>query len=57
MKYYVVRERTYLRYRYGFDDDLPHESVETATHFHLSDSRAKSIERTALHSIREELHW
>ena len=51
------RERTYLRYRYGFDDDLPHERVETATHFHLSDSRAKSIERTALHSFREELHW
>ena len=43
--------------RYGFDDDLPHERVETATHFHLSDSRAKSIERTALHSFREELHW
>ena len=40
----------------SFDDDLPHERVETATHFHLSDSRAKSIERTALHSIREELH-
>ena len=51
------RERTYLRYRYGFDDDLPHDRVETATHFHLSDSRAKSIERTALHSFREELHW
>ena len=51
------RERTYLRYRYGFDNDLPHERVETATHFHLSDSRAKSIEQTALHSFRKELHW
>ena len=51
------RERTYLRYRYGFDDDLLHDRIETAVHFHLSDSRAKSIEQTALHSFREELHW
>ena len=51
------RESTYLRYRYGFDDDLLHDRIETAVHFHLSDSRTKSIERTALHSFREELHW
>ena len=51
------RERTYLRYRYGFDDDLLHDRIETAVHFHLSDSRAKSIEQTALHCFREELHW
>ena len=51
------RESTYLRYRYGFDDDLLHDREETAAHFHLSESRAKSIERTALHSVREELHW
>ena len=46
-----------IRYRYGFDDDLLHDRIETAVHFHLSDSRAKSIEQTALHSFREELHW
>ena len=51
------REKTYLRYRYGFDDDLLHDREETAAHFHLSESRAKSIERTALHNFREELHW
>ncbi len=51
------RERIYLRYRYGFDDDLLHDRTETAAHFHLSDSRAKGIERTALHRFREELHW
>ena len=38
-------------------DDLLHDRLETAAHFHLSDSRAKSIERTALHRFREELHW
>ncbi len=52
-----ARERTYLRYRYGFDDDLLHDREETAAHFHLSESRAKGIERAALHSFREELHW
>ena len=52
-----AREQTYLRFRYGFDDDLLHDREETAAHFHLSESRAKSIERTALHNFREELHW
>ena len=51
-----AREQTYLRFRYGFDDDLLHDREETAAHFHLSESRAKSIERTALHYFREELH-
>ena len=51
------RELTYLRYRYGFNDDLLHDRAETAAHFHLSESRARGIERNALHSFREELHW
>ena len=51
------RESTYLRYRYGFNDDLLHDREETAAHFLLSESRAKSIERAALHNVREELHW
>ena len=51
------RERTYLRYRYGFNDDLLHDRAETAAHFHLSESRARGIERDALHSFHEELHW
>ena len=52
-----ARERTYLHYRYGFNDDLLHDREETAAHFHLSESRARSIERTALRSFRKELHW
>lgn len=52
-----ARESTYLRYRYGFDDDLLHDREESAAHFHLSESRAKGIERNALHDFREELHW
>ena len=52
-----LRESTYLRYRYGFDDDFLHDREETAAHFHLSESRARSIERTALDNVRLELPW
>ncbi len=51
------RERTYLRYRYGFDDDVLHDREETAGHFHLSPGRARSIERQALDNVRLELPW
>ena len=51
------RERSYLRYRYGFDDDLSHDRMETATHFHLSVRRAGRLERTALDNVRLELPW
>ena len=47
------RDRTYLYYRYGFIDDLPHDRKETAEHFHLSDSRAKNTERRALNRVRK----
>ena len=30
------RERTYLWYRFGFEDDMEHPLNETARHFHLS---------------------
>ena len=51
------RERAYLHYRYGFLDDMLHDQAETAAHFHLSLSRAKSTERTALNHVRLELPW
>lgn len=35
------REEQYLRYRFGFDDDIEHPLTETARHFHLSESRVK----------------
>ena len=49
------REQAYLHYRYGFIDDELHEQNETAAHFHLSLSRAKSTERSALKHVRHEL--
>lgn len=49
------RERAYLWYRYGFEDDMEHPLTETAQHFHLSESRAKATEKAALDHMRKEL--
>ena len=51
------REEQYLRYRFGFDDDMEHPLTETAKHFHLSESRAKSTEALALDNMWLELPW
>ncbi|MCD8389774.1 MAG: sigma-70 family RNA polymerase sigma factor [Oscillospiraceae bacterium] len=51
------REDRYLRYRFGFDDDTPHPLTETARHFNLSESRAKSTEALALDNVWLELPW
>ena len=45
------REEQYLRYRFGFNDDMEHPLTETAKHFHLSESRAKSTEAIALDNV------
>lgn len=51
------RERAYLWYRFGFEDDIYHPLNETAKHFHLSESRAKSTEELALDNVWLELPW
>lgn len=51
------RELTYLLYRYGFTDDVEHTMIGTATHFNLSESRAKKIEENAMDNLRLELPW
>lgn len=51
------REEHYLRYRFGFDDDVEHPLTETAKHFHLSESRARSTEALALDNVWLELPW
>ena len=51
------RDEQYLRYRYGFDDDVEHPLTETAKHFHLSESRAKKTEALALDNVWLELPW
>lgn len=52
-----ARESRYLKYRFGFEDDEEHPLTETAKHFHLSESRAKSMEALALDNVWLELPW
>jgi RNA polymerase primary sigma factor/RNA polymerase sporulation-specific sigma factor len=49
------REREYLFFRYGFIDDVEHDRTETAFHFHLSVSRAKSLEVAGLRHCKRQL--
>ena len=49
------RKRSYLLYRYGFVDGDEHSIPDTADHFHLSESRAKSTEQAALGEMRTRM--
>lgn len=49
------RENVYAQYRFGFTDGEDHPLTETAQHFHLTESRAKGVERSALKLLRHEL--
>ncbi len=49
------RENVYVQYRFGFGNSEDHPLTETARYFHLTESRAKSVERSALKLLRQEL--
>ena len=49
------RESVYIRYRYGFAEGEAHPLAETAQHFRLTESRAKSVERSAMKMLKREL--
>ena len=49
------RENVYVQYRFGFTDGKAHPLTETAQYFHLTESRAKGIERSALKLLKHEL--
>lgn len=49
------RENVYVQYRFGFADGKDHPLTETAQYFHLTESRAKGIERSALKLLKHEL--
>lgn len=49
------RENGYVQYRFGFTDGKAHPLTETAQYFHLTESRAKGIERSALKLLKHEL--
>ncbi len=52
-----AREQTYLLYRFGFTDDIEHPLIGTAVHFHLTESRAKRMEKEAIKHLRSQLPW
>ncbi len=49
------RENIYVQYRFGFTDSKTHPLTETAQYFHLTESRAKGVERSALKLLKHEL--
>ena len=51
------RENVYVQYRFGFAVGKDHPLTETAQYFHLTESRAKSVERSALKLLRHELFF
>ncbi len=53
------REQEYISYRFGLEDDVIHTRKETAEYFHLKESRAKQIEKSAMKNIRKhfEPQW
>ncbi len=51
------RENVYVQYRFGFENGEDHPLTETAQYFHLTESRAKSVERSALKLLRHDLFF
>lgn len=53
------REQEYISYRFGLEDDVIHTRKETAEYFHLKESRARQIEKSAMKNIRKhfEPQW
>lgn len=49
------RENVYVQYRFGFADGKDHPLTETAQYFHLTESRAKNVERSAMKLLKHEL--
>lgn len=53
----TARERTWLLYRHGFIDGAEHPLTAAARHFHLSDNRARALDKQATDDLRLELPW
>ena len=49
------RENVYVQYRFGFADGKGRPLTETAQYFHLTESRTKGVEHSALKLLRHEL--
>ena len=53
----TARERAWLLYRHGFADGAEHPLTAAARHFHLSENRARTLDKQAIADLRLELPW
>lgn len=53
----TAREQTWLLYRYGFTDGTEHPLTAAAQHFHLSEHRARALDKQSLYDLRLDLPW
>ena len=53
----TAREQAWLLYRHGFTDGAEHPLTAAARHFHLSDNRARALDKQATDDLRLELPW
>ena len=53
----TAREQTWLLYRHGFADGAEHPLTAAARHFHLSENRARTLDKQAIDDLRLELPW
>ena len=51
----TMREQVWIRWRYGFEDGALHPLAELARRYHLSESRAGSMEKAALLEMKNKL--
>ena len=51
-----ARNRTYLLYRYGFEDGIMHGRKETVMHFHLRPGQAKKMETASLKYLSQQMY-
>ena len=49
------RERSYINYRFGFDEEESHSLTKAAEHFHLTVSRARKLESSALKLLKHAI--
>ena len=49
------RERSYINYRFGFEEEESHSLTKAAEHFHLTVSRARKLESSALKLLKHEI--
>lgn len=53
----TARQQTWLLYRHGFTDGAEHPLTAAARHFHLSENRARALDKQAIDDLRLELPW